>query len=240
MTCAVPGPGRRELGPEGDQRPAPAGAAPARPPGPSSSSVVGSTQCTSSYSTSTGWLRAPGPRAGRAVPRRSAPSAAAGSAPAADSARRSGCRAGRRAAAPPRRAPSRLRQQRLELVELALRRIIPREARRPLEQLDHRVERAVGVIGRAEWLSGVCGSSPSRSRSARDQARLADARARPTSSTTWPSPSFARSQRSSSSASSCSRPTSGVSAAPCRASKRPSAAPSPSDPPGRAPARRSP
>jgi hypothetical protein len=42
-----------------------------------------------------------------------------------------------------------------------------------------------------------------------------------------PSPSLARSQRSSSSASSCSRPTSGVSPAACIASKRPSAVPSP-------------
>ena len=52
-------------------------------------------------------------------------------------------------------------------------------------------------------------------------------RARPTSSTTWPSPSLACRQRRSSSAISSSRPTSGVRPAVWRASKRSSARPSP-------------
>ncbi len=51
--------------------------------------------------------------------------------------------------------------------------------------------------------------------------------ASPENRTTWPSPSLARSQRSRSSAISCSRPMNGVSAPACAASKRLSVARSP-------------
>ena len=44
----------------------------------------------------------------------------------------------------------RQRQHGLELVELALGRVLPPQPRRPLEQADYRVERGVGVVGRAE------------------------------------------------------------------------------------------
>ena len=76
----------------------------------------------------------------------------------------------------------------------------------------------------------MCGSSASRSRSARTSRDL-PMPGSPESSTTCPSPSRARAQRSSRSASSCSRPTSGVSAAPRSASKRPSACAVPPDAP---------
>ena len=94
--------------------------------------------------------------------------------------------------------------------------------------------------GEQKWLSGVCGSPPSRSRRARTRRDL-PMPGSPASRTTWPSPSLACCQRSSSSASSCSRPTSGVRpAAACRASKRPSARRSPEHAARPARARRSP
>ena len=65
------------------------------------------------------------------------------------------------------------REQRLELVELPLRRVVAREPRRPLEQVDDRVERAALVVGRAEVAERGEGlARPSRSRSARTRRDL--------------------------------------------------------------------
>ena len=70
----------------------------------------------------------------------------------------------------------------------------------------------------------MCGSPPA-ARAGRAPGGTCRCRPRPRAAPPGPRPSLACSQRSSSSASSCSRPTSGVSPPPpCRASKRPSAA----------------
>ena len=149
-------------------------------------------------------VRAPGsglPSAGRAAPRSAAPPAQAGRcrAPAAPPAWRAWPRADRRARSR-RRAPA---------------------ARSP---------------DAAGWSCGAASTGRAGVRGARPRAARAAPRTRrdlpipgsPDSSTTWPSPSLACCQRRSSSAISSSRPTSGVRPAVWRASKRPSARPSPS------------
>ena len=78
-----------------------------------------------------------------------------------------------------------LAEQRLQLVELALGRIVELERRRALELLDHRMERAVHVVGRAIVAqAGVRRLSQALDQGMRE-ARLADPGS-PDSSTTWP------------------------------------------------------
>ena len=94
----------------------------------------------------------------------------------------------------------------------ALGRIVAREAGGALQLLDHRMQRAGRVVGRALVEQAQCAARrASRSRSSRTRRDL-PIPGSPESSTTWPSPSLACRQRRSSSASSSSRPTSGVSA----------------------------
>ena len=120
-----------------------------------------------------------------------------------------------------------LSEQRLQLGEPVRGFVMGGEARRPLQLRDDRMERAVGVVGRAEMADRdvrLAASFSRRARSSRDLPMPAS----PAIRTTWPSPSLAQLQRSSSMASSFSRPISGVRRCPWRASKRPSAEPSPS------------
>ena len=89
------------------------------------------------------------------------------------------------------------------------RHVVAREAGCALQPGDHRIERAVGVMRRAEWLSATCGS-PRSCRAAPGRAATCRCPARPRSGPPgrrrpWPGPS-ARSGWPSS----CSRPTSGV------------------------------
>ena len=96
----------------------------------------------------------------------------------------------------PRPRPARgAGQQRLELVQPGCGRVVAREAGRPLELVDNRIERAVLVIGRAvvaqaEYAARAwsCSCMP---RSMRDLPIPGS----PESSTTWPSPALARAQR---------------------------------------------
>ena len=103
-------------------------------------------------------------------------------------------------AAPSRHVPDRERQHRLELVELALGRVLAAQPRRPLEQADHRVERGVGVVGRAELAKRRVRLAARAARAGRGPGGTCRCRPRPRAGRTWPSPSFARSQRSSRSA----------------------------------------
>ena len=182
--------------------------------------MLGSIQCTSSKSTSTGV-------------RRGEPVELASSASKVRSRLRCGVSAGRGVAAAGRerqqlgqqrhvlaRAADGRRQQRLELVELRAR--ADRRARsRPPARAGDRPGAA-----RLSWRGGAsrsgagaaCGSPPSRSRSGRGPAATCRSRPRPRAARPGPRRSLARSQRSSRSASSCSRPTSGV-------GRRPRAAP---------------
>ncbi len=97
--------------------------------------------------------------------------------------------------------PARPLEQGLQLVQPRLERIVRSQARRMVQLLDHRPERAVGVVGRALVANPKVRSSvraSSRARLIRDLPMPAS----PTSSTPWPSPALASAQRSSSSASS--------------------------------------
>ena len=114
------------------------------------------------------------------------------------------------------------------LASCVLRRLVAIEPRRPLQQTDHRIQRTVGVMRRAVVAERRCAARRpgARARSAACATCRSPARPRgapPGRRRPWPS-----AQRSSKMPSSCSRPTSGVRCSPCRASKRPSARPSPS------------
>ena len=142
----------------------------------------------------------------------SAPAASAASGRAGRSAR---CRRGRAGSAIKGAAsrPPAAVEQRLQLVEPASSGSSARQARRVVQLLDHRPQRAVGVVGRALVADAHVRLLRQRVEQRPADPRLADA-GLAESSTTWPSPALACAQRSSSSASSCSRPTIGVSAGP--------------------------
>ena len=138
--------------------------------------MVGSIQCTSSSSASTGcWPR--GPRAGRPAPRGCAPSARCGrQRRAAGSARRSGSTSSAAKRRDLGRASSVARPSSASsLSSLRLGRIVAREAGRALELLDHRMERAVGVVGRAVVAERRVRLVAEPLAQRADEARLADA-----------------------------------------------------------------
>ena len=142
---------------------------------PRSSRVEGSIQCTSSYSASTGCCAArPASCSTRAFERPLLlPLRASGSAP--DSARRSGPRAGRRAAARPRPAGRSTGRAAPPAWRAAPPAASSRsKPRRPLQQADHRIERAVGVVGRAVMAERRVRLVAQPLAQRPDQARLAD------------------------------------------------------------------
>ena len=177
-----------------------------------------------------------GPRAGRAAPRRCAAffclrrqvrAASSGRRPASPSS------SAKQGAAAATSGSTACASSASSLASFASAVVVAGEARRPLELLDHRVERAVRRGRASIGSAGRCAARRAAARAARARGATCRCPARPTSSTTWPSPARARRQRSSSSASSCSRPTSG-SGAP-RAAQRLEAAlarPSPDHAPG--------
>ena len=70
----------------------------------------------------------------------------------------------------------RLAEQRLQLGELGLRLVVGRKARRPLQLRDDRMERAVGVVGRAEMAEREVRLAAQLLAQRPEQARFADAR----------------------------------------------------------------
>ena len=157
---------------------------------PSSSSVEGSAQWTSSHRNSTGPCAAI-PRAGRAMSRASAPCAAAASAPRGGHGHAGVWRADRPVPRQPRR-PFRRPESALLPASRADRAEVfaDLEPSRSLEHPSHRKQHGVGEERRAEQRHGPVPDAASRLRSARTRRDL-PIPASPTSSTTRPLPASA-------------------------------------------------